>query len=141
MYPQLEEKVTEIISTGTLDSKRQVAFQTFLFTIMYVDHTCARNGLITDLSFRHRASKIEPVPRLEKLRGFITPVQQLWQDPALSEAVSSFGGFCELLGLTKVRDYLAARRVHEIRDWGSYQLDLEGQAIQKELDERVKVCE
>jgi exportin-5 len=34
VYDQLEAKVNEIISSGSLDSKRQVAYQTFLFTIM-----------------------------------------------------------------------------------------------------------
>jgi exportin-5 len=34
VYDQLEAKVNEIISSGLLDSKRQVAYQTFLFTIM-----------------------------------------------------------------------------------------------------------
>jgi len=87
----------------------------------------------------HRATKIEPEVRLQKLRGFISPVQQLWQNPEMDEAISSFGGFCELLGLTKVRDYLVSHRVHEINEWGLYQLDAEGQAIQKELDDRVKV--
>jgi len=121
VYTQLEEKVHEIISSGTVDIKRQVSYQTFLFTII------------------HRASKIEPEVRLQKLRGFITPVQQLWQQPDLDTALSSFGGFYELLGLTKIRDYLVTRRVHEVEDWGSMHLDEEGQAMQKELDERVKV--
>jgi hypothetical protein len=57
----------------------------------------------------------------------------------MDQAIESFGGFCDLLGLSKVRDYLVSRRVHEIQEWGLYQLDAEGQAIQKELDERVKV--
>jgi exportin-5 len=34
VYDQLEAKVNEIISTGSLEPKRQVAYQTFLFTIM-----------------------------------------------------------------------------------------------------------
>jgi exportin-5 len=57
----------------------------------------------------------------------------------LVEAISSFEGFCELLGLSKVRNYLVSRQVHQIQDWGLYKLDDEGQAIQKELDDRVKV--
>lgn len=76
---------------------------------------------------------------MQKLQAFISPVQQLWQNAELVEAISSFGSFCELMGLGKVRDYLVSRRVHEIQEWGLYQLDAEGQAIQKELDERVKV--
>ncbi|KAH8819701.1 armadillo-type protein [Xylogone sp. PMI_703] len=120
VYDQLEAKVNEIIASGTLDAKRQVSYQTFLFTII------------------HRATTIDPVIRHQRLEAFITPVQMLWQDPALLESISSFDGFCDLLGLGKVQDYLAARHVHGIQDWGSYQLDAEGQAIQKELDERVK---
>jgi exportin-5 len=69
----------------------------------------------------------------------VIPVQQLWQNPEMDEAISSFGGFCELLGLTQVRDYLVSRQVQKIPEWGLYQLDEEGQAIQKQLDDRVKV--
>jgi hypothetical protein len=57
----------------------------------------------------------------------------------MDEAISSFGGFCELLGLSQVRDYLVSRRVHEIDDWGLFQLDAQGQAMQKDLEERLKV--
>jgi exportin-5 len=56
----------------------------------------------------------------------------------MDEALSSFGGFCDLLGLSKVRDYLVSRRVHEIQEWGQYKLDAEGQALQAELEERLK---
>jgi len=87
----------------------------------------------------HRAAKIDPEIRLQKLKAFINPVQQLWQNPQMDEAISSFPGFCDILGLSKIRDYLVTRRVHEIDEWGLYQLDAEGQAIQKELDERLKV--
>lgn len=89
-------------------------------------------------SYSHRATKIDPDIRLAKLKVFVSPVQELWQNREMDEAISSFGGFCELLGLDKVRNYLVSRRVHEIQDWGLFQLDAEGQAIQKELDERVK---
>jgi exportin-5 len=56
----------------------------------------------------------------------------------LDETLSSFGGFCDLLGLSKVRDYLVSRRVHEIQEWGLNKLDAEGQALQAELEERLK---
>jgi exportin-5 len=120
VYDQLEAKVNEIISSGTLDTKRQTSYQTFLFTII------------------HRATKIDDDARLQKLHGFISPVQHLWQNPEMNQAISSFSGFCGLLGLGRVRDYLVSRRIHEIQEWGLYQLDAEGQSIQKELDERVK---
>ncbi|KAL3426143.1 nuclear import and export protein [Phlyctema vagabunda] len=120
VYEQLEAKVNEIITSGRVDQKRQVSYQTFLFTII------------------HRATKIDPEIRLAKLKNFIAPVEALWQNQEMNQAILSFDSFCELLGLDKVRNYLVARRAHEIQDWGMYQLDAEGQAIQKELDERVK---
>lgn len=52
----------------------------------------------------------------------------------------SFSGFCDLLGLSKVRDYLISRQVHAIEEWGLYQLDTEGQMIQKDLEARLKVA-
>ncbi|KAG0647223.1 hypothetical protein D0Z07_7030 [Hyphodiscus hymeniophilus] len=120
VYDQLEAKVNEIISSGTLDTKRQTSYQTFLFTIV------------------HRSTKIDDDTRIQKLHGFINPVQQMWQNPEMNQAIGSFNGFCELLGLSRVKDYLVARRVHEIREWGLYQLDAEGEAIQKDLDSRLK---
>jgi exportin-5 len=36
VYDQLEAKVNEMIASGTLDEKRVIAYQSFLFIIMYV---------------------------------------------------------------------------------------------------------
>lgn len=44
-----------------------------------------------------------------------------------------------MMGLNKVRQYLVSRRINEIQDWSQYKLDPEGQAIQAELEERLKV--
>ncbi|KAF4632023.1 hypothetical protein G7Y89_g6104 [Cudoniella acicularis] len=120
VYDQLEAKVNEIIASGRLETKRQTSYQTFLFTII------------------HRATNIDPELRLQKLQGFIHPVQQLWQNNELEQSISSFPGFCDLLGLSKVRDFLVSRRVHEIDNWALYQLDVEGQTLQAELEERLK---
>ena len=87
----------------------------------------------------HRATSIPPTARMQRLEAFIAPVKQLWQNPELDEALSSFNGFCELLGIGKVRNYLVSHRVHEVSDWSTMQLDDEGQAMQAELNERVKV--
>ncbi|KAF8866294.1 hypothetical protein BDZ45DRAFT_668118 [Acephala macrosclerotiorum] len=120
VYDQLEAKVNEIISTTSLDAKRKTSYQTFLFMII------------------HRTTKIDPEIRLQRLHAFINPVQQLWQNPEMDTAISSFSGFCNLLGLNKVTDFLVNRRVHEIDEWQYYQLDAEGQAMQKELEDRLK---
>ena len=87
----------------------------------------------------HRTTKLNKELQLQRLRGFITPVQQSWDNLQLTHAASSFEGFCDLLGLSQVSPYLVSRKVHEIQEWGLYQLDSEGQAIQKELEEHVKV--
>lgn len=57
----------------------------------------------------------------------------------MNHAVEGFPGFCDLLGLNRVRDFLVTRRVHEIQDWSTYQLDSEAQSIQKDMEERLKV--
>lgn len=43
------------------------------------------------------------------------------------------------MGLDKAQAYLAKRRAHEIKDWGSSSLDEEGTALQNELEQRQKV--
>lgn len=87
----------------------------------------------------HRATSIPPTARMQRLEAFIIPVKQLWQNPGLDEALSSFNGFCELLGIGKVRNYLVSHSVYEVLDWSTMPLDDEGQAMQTELNERVKV--
>jgi exportin-5 len=44
------------------------------------------------------------------------------------------------MGLDKAQQYLVRRRIHEISDWGSIELDAEGLALQKELEDRQTVC-
>lgn len=40
VYDQLEAKVNEMITSGNLDEKRQIAYQSFLFIIMYAPIRC-----------------------------------------------------------------------------------------------------
>lgn len=41
-----------------------------------------------------------------------------------------------MMALDKAQDYLARKRVHEVKDWGSLLLDDEGKALQAEMEER-----
>lgn len=41
-----------------------------------------------------------------------------------------------MMALDKAQEYLARRRVHEVADWGSMELDDEGKALQAEMEER-----
>jgi exportin-5 len=67
-------------------------------------------------------------------------VKDQWKNENLKQALGSYNGFCELLALDKVQKYLVQRRVHEIADWGSTELDAEGLALQAELEHRQTVC-
>ncbi|KAK0669753.1 putative importin beta-related nuclear transport receptor [Cercophora samala] len=118
VYDQLEAKIKEMISSGTLDEKRQIAYQSFLFIII------------------HRSTRIDPSVRLQRLSSFIEPVKNQWKDESLKQALGSYDGFCQLLGLDKAQRYLAQRRIHEVADWGAADLDAEGLALQAELEQR-----
>ncbi|KAK3690039.1 armadillo-type protein [Podospora appendiculata] len=118
VYEQLESKVKEMIASGTLDEKRQIAYQSFLFIII------------------HRAARIEPAERLARLATFIEPVKNQWRDESLQQGLGSFEGFCQLIGLDKAQKYLADRRINGISDWGSAELDAEGLALQAEMEQR-----
>ncbi|RYP69792.1 hypothetical protein DL771_005901 [Monosporascus sp. 5C6A] len=113
VYDQIAAKVNEMVASGTLDEKRQITYQTFLFTIIRLDN----------------ATKIQ------KLQSFVDPVKSLWQNERLKQGLASFSAFCSLLALDKAQDYMARRRVHEMSDWGSVELDAEGQALQAEIEE------
>lgn len=121
VYDQLEARVREIIQSGGADFKRQDAYETFLFSIV------------------HRATKISPEVRLQKLREFLEPLKKQWESPELASALSSFPGFCERMGLTRIQAYLTTRRAHEIEEWNLYQLDAEPKEIQKDLEDRLRV--
>ncbi len=120
VYDELEAKIAQIVAAGGLDERQSTSYQTFLFSII------------------HRAKGINPDARMARLHSIIQPVVQSWQNPALTAVISSFGGFCDILGMGKVNDYLVSRQVHKIADWGTFDLDEEGLAIQTELQERVK---
>ncbi|ERT02767.1 hypothetical protein HMPREF1624_01069 [Sporothrix schenckii ATCC 58251] len=118
VYYQLESKVKELIASGTLDEKRQVAYQSFLFLIL------------------HRTSQIDHTTRVQRLRPFLEPVKAQWQTPELERALSSFSNFAELVGLDKAQLYIARNRVDQVADWGLIELDGEGLALQADLELR-----
>ncbi|KAM6518115.1 karyopherin [Fusarium solani] len=121
VYDQIENRVNEMMSSGSLDEKRSIAYKSFLFIII------------------HRATSVDTQAKIQKLREFIDPVKAQWQNENVRTALKSYSNFCELLGLDKAQNYLASRRAHEISDWGSRELDAEGLALQNELEERLKL--
>lgn len=122
VYDQLEHKIQEMSASGTLDERRLVNYKSFLFIII------------------HRATNIDQATRIQRLQMFVEPVKAQWADQNLERALSSYQGFCEIIGLDKAQRYLASRRVDGIADWGLVELDAEGAALQAELEERQQVC-
>jgi exportin-5 len=121
VYDQLESRVKEMISSGTLDEKRQISYQTFLFIII------------------HRATNIESSLKMVRLRGFVEPIVEQWRNPELQTALNDYQGFCRLMAIDKAKGYLMSHRAHEIKDWSVCELDAEGLALQAELEERQRV--
>ncbi|PNP56453.1 hypothetical protein THARTR1_03149 [Trichoderma harzianum] len=120
VYDQIEARVNEMMSSGKLDDRRTLAYRSFLFLII------------------HRAKSLDAQAKIQKLREFVEPVKAQWQEENIKSAVESYSGFCELLGLDKAQAYLVSRQAHNIKDWGSCELDEEGLALQNELEERLK---
>ncbi|CAK7234107.1 karyopherin [Sporothrix bragantina] len=118
VYDQLEAKVQELIASGTLDEKRQVAYQSVLFLII------------------HRTSQIDQGTRVQRLQGFLDPIKAQWRTPELERALSSYSNFTELVGLDKAQQYIARHRIDKVADWGSIELDAEGLALQADLEAR-----
>ncbi|KAI1735157.1 ARM repeat-containing protein [Xylaria scruposa] len=118
VYDQIAAKVNEMVSSGTLDEKRQISYQTFLFTIV------------------HRCRRLDTTTKVGKLQGFLDPIRGQWQDARLKQGLSSHASFCELMGLDKAQEYVTRKRLHQIQDWGSVDLDEEGKALQIELETR-----
>lgn len=78
--------------------------------------------------------------KIQKLGEFIDPVKAQWRTENIKTAVASYAGFCEQLALDKAQRYLAGKQADKVQDWGSYELDAEGLALQNEMEERIKVC-
>ncbi|KAI1130165.1 armadillo-type protein [Nemania abortiva] len=118
VYDQIAAKVDEMVASGTLDEKRQITYQTFLFTII------------------HRSRRLDQTTKIQKLQGFLNPIRTQWQDPRLKQSLSSHANFYELMGLDRAQGYVMRKQMHEIQDWGSVELDEEGKALQIELEAR-----
>lgn len=121
VYDQLDNKIQQMSTSGSLDERRLVNYKSFLFIII------------------HRATNLDPATRLQRLQMFVEPIKAQWRDEGLKRALETYPGFCEMVGLDKAQRYLANRRVDQIADWGAVELDAEGSILQAELEERQQV--
>lgn len=86
-----------------------------------------------------RATTTDQGEREARLDHFLQPLIAQWQHPGLGEALSSFDGFCDLLGLGSLQEYASRRALHQIPDWSSYPLDDEGRLLQSRIQSALEV--
>ena len=90
-------------------------------------------------NYRHRATAVDQKLREEKLDYFLNPLIAQWHTPSLSDSLSSFNGFCELLGLGPLQQYALSRGMHRMHDWSSHPLDEEGRVLQSRIQNSLEV--
>jgi exportin-5 len=119
VYSDLEARVNNMMSAEGADERTKWGLQAFLFIIV------------------HRASAVDSQARLTRLQQIIQPVVDIWQDPQLTEALSTFSGFCNVVGLEGLPEYLSTQRYASVQDWPSQPLDQEGKARQTDVQMKV----
>ena len=115
IFDEVEHKVSRVSQSVTRDDGVRNRYQSVLFIIT------------------HRATSVNPQPRQERLEAFLEPLVAQWQSSELTESLSSFNMFCELLGCGGIQQYVSKRALHEISDWSATPLDDEGKALQMHM--------
>ncbi|KAL8797433.1 MAG: hypothetical protein Q9195_000249 [Heterodermia aff. obscurata] len=91
IFDAVEQKVNEIALATATDDHTRIRYSSVLFIII------------------HRATAVDQKQREEKLDYFLDPLIAQWHAPSLSNSLSSFNGFCELLGLGSLQQYALSR--------------------------------
>ncbi|KAF1811184.1 ARM repeat-containing protein [Eremomyces bilateralis CBS 781.70] len=118
LYDDLERKANHIMANQQLSDRRMQAFRTLLFMLI------------------HRAKTLDENTKQQKLESIIEPVKAAWTNPTLTEGLSSFGSFCEMLAFGSLPDYFQSRGFRQVEDWSAKELDEEGKAIQQNINSR-----
>lgn len=93
----------------------------------------------TDLD-RHRASAVDQNVRLARLQEIVAPILEAWQNPELTNSLSSFSGFSRLVGLEGLPQYLMSRNYSTVQDWSREPLDSDGKTRQADVQTKTLVC-
>lgn len=56
-----------------------------------------------------------------------------WSDPALAQALSSFGAFCGRLGLSELPDIFLSSKAEQVEDWSQLPLSEDGQTLRDRI--------
>ena len=115
IFDEVERKVNQVSQAVAMDEQTRIRYSSILFIIT------------------HRATSVDPKPREARLERFLEPIIAQWQREALTNSLSSFDGFCDLLGLGGIQQYVTSRGVHQIQDWSIHPLDNDGRALQSHM--------
>lgn len=137
MYDDLERKINSILSVETNDDRQRMAFSGFLFIIVWVVSSL-NYAYFADLT-RHRSTIIDQETREVKLRQMLAMVKEAWQNDELTQSLSTFRSFCEMLSMSRLPDFFSAHNFHRVQDWSDQPLDSEGQAMQASILDRSQV--
>jgi exportin-5 len=85
------------------------------------------------LIIMQRANNVDPYLRETRLKSFLEPIRQAWQEEEFRNTSSSFEGFCGMLGLQNVGPYMQKKQAQKMEDWSAVPLDNEGKQIQETM--------
>ncbi|GIJ87516.1 hypothetical protein Asppvi_006424 [Aspergillus pseudoviridinutans] len=114
-YDLLEPKIKEITMANRVDDKLHMEHTSILLIIM------------------QRANNVDPYLRETRLKSFLEPIRQAWQEEQFRSTSSSFEGFCDMLGLQNVGPYMQKKQAQKLEDWSAVLLDNEGKQIQETM--------
>ncbi|KAK4696105.1 exportin-5, partial [Lecanoromycetidae sp. Uapishka_2] len=115
IFDEVEKKIMSVSQTVAADEQTRSRYSSVLFIIM------------------HRATSVDFQAREARLEQFLQPLMDQWQNPNLTQSLSSFDSFSRLLGLENLPQYLSSRAVHKIPEWSSQPLDDEGKILQAQM--------
>ncbi|KAL8831732.1 MAG: hypothetical protein Q9191_000703 [Dirinaria sp. TL-2023a] len=115
VFDEIERRISEVTQTMATDEQMRMRYSSILFIIT------------------HRATHVDPKPRERKLEQFLHSLVSQWDNDLLSNSLSSFNGFCHLIGLGNVQQYARDRAIHRIQEWSEQPLDDEGKALQTHM--------
>ncbi|MCJ1467281.1 hypothetical protein MMC07_005905 [Pseudocyphellaria aurata] len=111
IFDEVERRI-DALRQSAVDEQTRVRYSSVLFIIT------------------HRATSVDEPPREARLESFLQPQVSQWQRNDLSHSLSSFEGFCELVGLGGIQHYVSVRSLHQVQEWSSHPLDEEGKLLQ-----------
>lgn len=112
IFDELEEKINTIVAARKAIGRTSLGYGAFLFIIV------------------QRAQGVNEELRAQRMERMLMPVKEAWEDPAVVQACSDFGSFCQYLGFTPMLEYLNSHQFYKVQDWSTQELDVEGQQIQ-----------